>query len=82
MKRSSQASLTDLFNKMSKVSKPPESSKEKQQQVDDRQDQVPITSTSSCCQHEIPKGIYSILFDLEFDNNSLNKILIVFAEFW
>ena len=38
MKRSTQASLTDMFNKMSKVSKPtrPESSEE-MQQVHDRQ---------------------------------------------
>ena len=47
MKRSTQASLTDMFNKMSEVSKPtrPESSEE-MQQVPDNQDQVAITSSS------------------------------------
>ena len=57
MKRSTQASLTDMFNKMSKVSKPtrPESSEE-MQQVHDRQDQVVITSSS--IQSETSKGMY------------------------
>ena len=55
MKRSTQASLTDLFNKISKVSKPtrPESFEE-MQQVHDRQDQV----TSSSIQFETSKGMY------------------------
>ena len=57
MKWSTQASLTDMFNKMSKVSKPtrPESSEE-MQQVHDRQDQVAITSSS--IQFETSKGMY------------------------
>ena len=57
MMRSTQASLTDMFNKMSKVSKPtrPESSEE-MQQVNDRQDQVAITSSS--IQFETSKGMY------------------------
>ena len=55
MKWSTQASLTDMFNKMSKVSKPtrPESSEE-MQQVNDRQDQV----ASSSIQFETSKGMY------------------------
>ena len=55
MKRSTQASLTDMFNKMSEVSKPtcPESSEE-MQRVQDRQDQVAITSSS--IQFETSKG--------------------------
>ena len=57
MKWSTQASLTDMFNKMSKVSKPtrPESSEE-MQQIHDRQDQVTITSSST--QFETSKGMY------------------------
>ena len=57
MKWSTQASLTDMFNKMSKVSKPtrPESSEE-MQQVHDGQDQVAITFSS--IQFETSKGMY------------------------
>ena len=57
MKRSTLASLTDMFNKMSKVSKPtrPESSLE-MQQAHDRQDQVAITSSS--IQFEASKDMY------------------------
>ena len=57
MKRSTQASLTDMFNKMSKVSKPTRlESSEEMQQVHDRQDQVAITSSS--IQFETSKGMY------------------------
>ena len=57
MKRSTQASVTDMFNKMSKVSKPtrPESYEETRQ-VHDRQDQVAITSSS--IQFETSKDMY------------------------
>ena len=60
MKRSTQASLTDMFNKMSKVSKPtrPESHEE-MQQVHDRQDQVAITSSS--IQFDTSKDMYMYL---------------------
>ena len=60
MKWSTQASLTDMFNKMSKVSKPtrPESFEE-MQQVHDRQDQVAITSSS--IQFKISKCMYNDL---------------------
>ena len=57
MKWSTQASLTDMFNKMSKVSKQTRSeSSEEMQQVHDLQDQVAITSSS--IQFETSKGIY------------------------
>ena len=51
------ASLTDMFNKMSKVSKPTRhESSEEMQQVHDFQDQVAITSSS--IHFETSKGMY------------------------
>ena len=56
MKRSTQADI-DMFNKMSKVSKPTRPApSEEMQQVHDRQDQVAITSSS--IQFEASKDMY------------------------